>query len=99
MRSSEAERAREEFRRYQRDADRDPLAAKRWWYWSTLARVKTMQQLGRPWEEIAYLLDLDPTDKVLWSIRQGDRRLKVAQEVVAEGLDHGEEVDGRLSDQ
>lgn len=85
--TTEAEQAREEFRRYRREAARNQQAGERWRYWSTLARVKTMQEAGREWAEIADLLGLDPKDRVLWSVRQGDRRLKVAQEVVAEGVD------------
>lgn len=84
--TTEADQARLDFRRYRHDAANDPLAAQRWRYWSTVARIKNMHEAGLTWDEIADLLDLDPTDKVLWSVRQGDRRVVIAQEVLAEGV-------------
>jgi len=87
--TTEADQARRDFRCYRQAADHDPLAAKRWRYWSTVARIKNMHQAGLSWDEIADLLDLDPADKVLWSVRQGDRRVSVAQEVLAQGVSDG----------
>lgn len=82
--TTESEQARRDFRRYRQDAEHAPLAAERWRYWSTLARIRTMHQAGLGWDEIAHLLGLDPADKTLWSVRQGDRRVAIAQEVLAE---------------
>ncbi|OFL67429.1 hypothetical protein HMPREF2757_10380 [Brevibacterium sp. HMSC063G07] len=84
--TTEADQARRDFRRYRQDAAHDPLAAERWRYWSIVARMRTMHEAGLSWDEMADLLDLDPTDKALWSVRQGDRRVAVAQEVLAEGV-------------
>lgn len=87
--TTEADQARRDFRRYRQDAAHDPLAAQRRRYWSTVARIKNMHDAGLAWHEIADLLDLDRTDKVLWSVRQGDRRVSVAQEILAEGVQDG----------
>lgn len=80
----ESERARCTFRQYRDDAEHDPTAAERWRYWTTLARLKSLKEAGASWKESAELLGIDVHDKATWSMRLGDRRVKVAQEVLDE---------------